>query len=80
MKVVEKKYPKLTCPYCGSVFEFTQKDCKWTKQKHPSIYIDCPVCDHRIFRFSPDKENNYNLFLIIPAAVVVISALLLCVF
>lgn len=33
-----------TCPACGTVFEFTLKECTTEKRLNGNVFVNCPVC------------------------------------
>ncbi|WP_300924613.1 hypothetical protein [uncultured Clostridium sp.] len=58
MKIIKDNYNKtyqVTCPDCGSIFEFTNQDVKSTTN---CDYIFCPLCEE-VIKLTPDETFGY---------------------
>lgn len=70
IKIIKKGEPlddgkvevyEATCPSCGTVFEFTLKECSLEKRLDGNAFIDCPVCRNRLVRKRADLTTKYRI-------------------
>lgn len=50
-----------TCPHCGTIFEFTLKECTIERRPNGNVFVYCPECETQIKRTREELVTKYTI-------------------